>query len=363
MRKAIISILGGAAILGAPWLLLLAPTPLSEDVSVAVAYLLIFAVVSWARFEWPEWADAATWVYCLAGILAIAVAFFAGSLPLSLIALVAALIGYRLSYLEKWSGLILASVGAVYVGAAQLVPIDQWPRLGYALVLMVAGTLIFGFGQILATKEEEEERGLQLRQAGMVGPFLGSLIGLAAGDQSQVTIMALAVGGGLLFAEGYIEFSQATEEIAGGIIIAAYEWLLVSSGATIIFAYTLPWVIYFAYLAHMRKPDSLGHDVMVGLALAVLTIPVAIVALGSGGDIYGLGLVLAGLVISIVGSVQLSPLVTWWGAGTVLIEGAYILPKYLAPNTELPFIAGAIGLVIFAIAVMVHMNREEAEED
>lgn len=363
MRKAFISIIGGVAILGAPWLLRFAPPPLSENVSIAVCYLLIFAVVSWARFEWPDWADAAVTVYILAGLAAIGVAAFAGSVTLALVALVAALIGYRLSYLEKWSGLIFASVGAVYAGAAQLVPIDQWPRLGFALVLMVGGTLIFALGQILSTKEEQEERGLQLRQAGMVGPFVGSLVGLAAGDQSQITIMALAVGGGLLLAEGFIEGSQSTEEIAGGIIIAAYEWLLVSSGASLIFAYTLPWVIFFAYLAHMRKPDSLGHDVMVGLALAVLTIPVAIEALGSGGDVYGLGLVLAGLVISIVGSVQLSSLVTWWGAGTVLIEGAYILPKYLAPNTELPFIAGGIGLVIFAIAVMVHMNHEEPDEN
>jgi hypothetical protein len=361
MRKAIISIISGAVILGAPWLLRLAPAPLSENVSIAVTYLLIFAIVSWARFEWPDWADAGVTVYCLAGLMAVAVASFAGSVTLSLVALVGALIAYRLSYLEKWTGLIFASVGGLYVGVVQIVPIDQWPRLGFAAVLMVTGTLIFAFGQIISSKEEE--RGLQLRQAGMVGPFLGSLVGLAAGDQSQVTIVALAVGGGLLFAEGFIEGSQSSEEIAGGIIIAAYEWLLVSSGAELVFAYTLPWVIYFAYLAHVRKAESLGHDVMVGLALAVLTIPIAIAALSPGGDIYGLGLVLAGLVISIVGSVQVSQLVMWWGAGTVLIEGAYILPKYLLPNTEWPFIAGGIGLAIFAIAVMVHMNHEEPDED
>ena len=207
---------------------------------------------------------------------------------LAVVSLVIALVAYRLSFLEKWTGLVFVSIGGVYIGVSQLVPLNQWANSGFAAVLMMAGIVVFALGQIVSAKDPE--RGVVMRQAGLVGPFLGCIVGLAAGDQSQITIVALAVGGGVLFAEGYIEGSTSTEEIAGAIIIAAYEWLLASAGAQMVYAYTLPWVIYFAYLAHVRKEGSLGRDVMTGLALAALTFPIVVQSVSAGGDIYGLEL-------------------------------------------------------------------------
>ena len=51
MKKVLTSAIVGLILLVAPWFLRMAPAPLSSYGAIAVAYLIVCLVVSWARFE------------------------------------------------------------------------------------------------------------------------------------------------------------------------------------------------------------------------------------------------------------------------------------------------------------------------
>jgi hypothetical protein len=177
-----------------------------------------------------------------------------------------------------------------------------------------------------------------------------------------VPILSLAAAGGLFWIEAYVQGSRVRQEIAGGVLLATYCWLMVYNHIVEVQLYSLPWAAYFAFLAARRSAESeqLSRNVLVGTALAALTFPITIQALSPTGQIYGIELIFIGLFLMVIGSSQLMRLVLWWGAGTAAIEGLYLLPKYFAPDSQYPTIFGLLGLAAFACIVMYVARRQDS---
>jgi hypothetical protein len=226
---------------------------------------------------------------------------------------------------------------------------------------MVAALVLFAVGYQLDT--EHAEIGAVIRMSALAGPFLGTLVTLATGDAGQMPMICLLVGGGLLLAESILENSLSVAIIAGSIILAAFDWLLVQTRVFEVQIYALPWTIYFAYLARRLHTSNSAHFAYMSLALATITLPIMAEASSEKGIFYGFEVIGVGLALAFIGSLTLNTLMMWWGVSVTVIEILYLVPKYFFPDSQLPLICGALGLVAIAVSVMAKMSREDSEAE
>jgi hypothetical protein len=295
--------------------------------------------------------------YVLSLLASFITALLSGSDTLLWVSLIAAMLMYWLSYFERRADLGYVAITIAYLGLSQLVTALQWPEGAYAAILVASGVSFYALGYVLSNRVGDQEHSQALRVGGVVGPFLGTLLSLTGGP-SQVPILCLASAGGLFWVEALVQKSRVRQELAGGVLLATYCWLLAYNHITEIQIYSLPWVAYFAYLASRRLPtEQISRSVLVGAALASLTFPIAVQSFGATGQLYGLELIFIGLVLMVIGASQLHRLVLWWGAGTSVIEGLYLLPRYFAPDSQYPTIFGLLGLAAFAVVVIYTQRR------
>ena len=301
--------------------------------------------------------------FILAAIGALGCAAPAGPLYMLIASVVAAGLCFIIGQTKHNSAFYYLAAACVYLAIAQLTMLAYLGPDSYAATFSALGILTFALGYKV-TKTSEPD-GATLRYIGLVGPFLASLLCVLGGAADEAPIVALALGGLLLGTESILTKSLVLLELAGCIVLAAYNWLLVTSHIFQVHYFILPWAVYFAYLSvkHNLPDHETEHNVLLALALAVITFPLALIATFPDGALYGLELIFVGLTLSIVGSALPSMLTLWWGLSAAFIEALYILPKFILPSSDIPFITGSVGLVVVAISVLIHAGGRREEED
>lgn len=367
MRKAGSAAAVAIALLGAPWLaLLLSPTGLEGGYGfVAGAYLVVAGIAWWWRtgvLEAPgrvQFFPTATTVLALAA--ALLASLVAGPFSLMIVSVSASCLIFAIAEYEKRPGLIYWGSGLIYLALTQIVGLGGLPSWNYGLVTLALGLLLFGFGA--KTGRDQAKFAAALRYGGLIGPFLGVLLTIGVDGAGEMPMLCLALGGGLVLVEAFIENSIFMAVIAGGLVLAAYDWLLVYGGVVEAQLYSLPWIAYFTYLAYRTWKNPTARVSYVSLALATLTLPMMAEASGDGGIYYGAEVVFIGMTLAIIGSATSNLLITWWGGGVALLEILYLVPKYLWPGSEIPLICFSLGLAALAIAAMVRMSRPDIRDE
>lgn len=356
---ACIAILGALA---APVLIWTVAQPALDMGQVAIGYLILVPILIWWRTRLRGWPDAGDGLgvsgYVLALIASFVAAVISGPQTLLGISLAAAAVMNWLSYFEKRPDLSYVAITATYLGLTQVVTTQHWPEGAYAAILVASGVVFYLIGYLL--ENADPKRSQAFRLGGVIGPFLGTLLSLT-GSPSQIPILCLAGAGGLFWVEAYLQRSRVRQELAGGVLLATYCWLLAYNHISEVQIYSLPWAAYFAYLASRRGPtQELARSILISAALAALTFPIALQSLSDTGQLYGMELIFLGLVLMVIGASQLQRLVLWWGAGTSAIEALYLLPKYFAPDSQYPLIFALGGLAVFAVVVMFTQGRRDS---
>lgn len=358
LRQSVLAFMATLSSLAIPFVLLrqVPAEPLSWGI-VATGYLVLTgALVAW-RQKLRGWADSGDMVgaagYLLGLLLAIIAASLDGPHWLLVIGLLTTVALLGLSYLENRAEYVYVAAVSAYLALFQIHEIAGWPFEYTALVMLLAGAGIYGIGAVLP----DSERAKALRYSGLIGPYIGAITGLNFDSDNLAPVASLAVGGGLLWAEARRQNQPSTEEVAGGILILSYNWMLSRLDITQAQLFTLPWAAYLGYLAYRRR--ARGHqvyDIFAAGALAVLTLPIAGQAMEEGGQLYGLELILIGLGLVVVGAATRYRLLAWWGAGTLVAEVLYqmrdflyALPKYL--------ISAGLGLALLAVAIVLLQRR------
>lgn len=329
----------------------------------AVAATLLLEVpilVWWARRlrGWPDSGEAVGAAgYLLAMVLALCAGAFASQTALLVVGLVVGGALYALSLTEHRPEYIYGAAASLYLALAQLAGIYNWNLASVSLILLFAGGAIYALGAV----EENPDRSLPLRYSGLVGPFIGAFLGIGQESHHLEPVLAMAAGGGLLFAEARRQAQPLLEEVAGGVLILSLNWFMNVIDVTQLQAYSVPWAAYTAFLAYRRRDR--GHEVYDGfvvVALAILTIPLAGQALGENGQGYGLLLIFEAMALVFLGMGLSYRLVTMWGVVTLVLEVLYqlrdffyALPKYL--------ISAGLGLVLLAIAIVMLQRRGNDE--
>jgi hypothetical protein len=315
------------------------------------------ALVWWARrIRYLDASGPAVGVfgYSTALIMAVGAAAIPSSTSLFWGALAGALGFYLISVYERQAGFVFLAGIAFYVALFQPAIIFDSNLSVTAVLLLLGGGAVYGLGHV----DADAERAKALRYTGVCGPFLGACLGFSDGLDHVEPVLALAGGGGLLYAEADREDQPVLKEVAGAIVIVAFNWFCAVYDVTQVQAYTLPWAAYMAFLGYRRRAGGhAAYDVWVALALAILTFPLAGQALASDGQLYGLLLIIEALALVITGMALSYRLVTIWGIATLVIEVLYqmrdilfALPKY--------FISAALGLGLLAAAIVMLQRRK-----
>ncbi len=360
LRQSAFSLLAILSLLALPFVLFrgyLDPALPWSAVSIALL-AEVPALVWWTRFM-RGWPDSAEQVGVFAYVSALALAVFTAAVSsvnaLSAVAIAVAVIFFVLSYTEGQPLFVYGEAISLYVAALQQAAIFHLdPAVAGPLLFLLAGAGLYAFGYT----ESDARRSEALRYSGLAGPFLGSLFGLYQETQHLAPVAALAGGGALLWAEARRQAQPVVAEVAGGVLVLAFNWFTSVEGVTQTQAYTLPWAAYIAYLAYRRRDR--GHeayDGLVGLALAVLTLPLAGQALADDGQVYGLILIGVALALVFLGMSINYRLLTIWGAATLVAEVLYqlrdffyALPKYV--------ISATLGLALLAVAIVLLSRRK-----
>jgi hypothetical protein len=143
-------------------------------------------------------------------------------------------------------------------------------------------------------------------------------------------------------------------EVALGTGIVALEWLLFQTGVRTLQVYTHIWALFLAFLAVWRaglRQSDKEHSYTL-LALTVLTLPLALQALGNEGEFYGWLLIVEHIILMLIGIALARPLVMRWGLWVAVAAVLYQLRSltYLA----LGFLAAV--LIVIAIRVLQKNN-------
>ncbi len=310
----------------------------------AVAAMLLVEVpvlVWWARRMrgWPDSGEAVGVAgYLLAMILALGAAAFSSSTALFGVGLAVAGMLYALSITEHRSEFIYGAAASLYLGLSQLAVIYNWNIASTSLALLLAGAALYALGAV----EEDSGRSLAMRYSGLIGPFIGAFLGIDQEAHRVEPVVALAVAGGLLFAEAKRQTQPLLQEVAGGVLILSLNWFMNIIDVTQLQLYTVPWALYVAYLAYRRRDR--GHEVLDGfvvVSLAILTIPLASQALGENGQGYGLLLIFEAIALVFLGMGLKYRLITMWGGCYPGARGAISTSGFLLCLTKIPNFGGS----------------------
>ncbi len=359
LRSSGLALLAILPALAAPYVLVrqVVEPPLGWGALAAAYLVLAGALVAWREKlrGWPESGDATGIAgYALALLLAVLAAAASGASALLLTGLAVGLSLYALSYRESAaSACVYLAAASVALALLQLPELANWPAGSSATILLLAGAAFYGLGLVAP----DHARAQALRYSGVAAPFAGAVFGLVTALDSNAPIAALAVGALLLFAEGRRAARPGVQELAGGVMLVAFNWYLGRQNVTQTQFHTLPWAAYLAFLAYRRR--HLGrsvYDLFTLAALAVLTFPIAGQALADDGQLYGLELIFIAIALVLVGAAIKYKLLAWWGAATLVAEVLYqlrdffyALPKY--------FISAGLGLALLVVAIVLLQRR------
>ena len=327
-------------------------------VTAALLLALVPVLVWWSRrmVNWPESGRAVGQTgYIVALVLALVTAFFSSATVVLEVALAAAAAWYIISLTEREPVFIYAAAATLYLAMFQPGFIFTWEAAMTAVLLLATGGVLYAIGAV----EPDKERSLALRYSGLIGPFLGALAGLFTFAPPRIEpVLSLAAGGGLLWVEGRRQGQEVIREFAGAVWVLALNWAFAVWDVTQTQAYTLPWAAYVALLAYRRRhQETEAFNGLIGIALAILTIPLAGQALADDGQIYGLLLIIEAIALVFLGIALSNKLIRSWGIATLVLEVLYqmkdvflAMPKYL--------ISAGLGLALLVIAIVLLQRRK-----
>jgi hypothetical protein len=210
----------------------------------------------------------------------------------------------------------------------------------------------------LAYLDSHPARRQVLRLSGIIGPLLAAAWGVTDLSGGPAGPGALAIAGGLMLLEARVRRLSVLAEWGGAFMILAADWFFIRQGLTNAQYYSLPWSAYLAYLAYRRRHQARAtYEGVVGVALGLLTLPVAVQAVASDGQIYGLELIFLAIGLVFAGVALRYKLVSWWGAGTLIAEVLYQLRSFLLGVPKY-FISALLGLALLAVAVILLSRRK-----
>lgn len=286
--------------------------------------------------------------------LAWATSYSAGAL--AIVAFIIAIISYWLSYVETEPNVVVVAAILAYVSATAFVYSLKLNNQDlYVYEFLVTGFALYGVGLL-----QNNLRGRLLRYTGIVGPYLGVAAQGSLDLVHSVPILSLFGGGALTMSEAISEKSIVGQEVAAGVLVAAFEWLLGFAGIRTLQVFTHVWAAYFAILAyrHRNEPRPDNKDLLTVVALAVLTVPLTFESLAPGGQLYGLLLTMESIGIILAGMALRYKLVLYWGIVTLVGEVLYQLkdvilglPKY--------FISAGLGLALLGAAIYFLSRRHD----
>jgi hypothetical protein len=325
---------------------------------VALAYLFVTpAFLRWRMLMkgWPESADAVgASGYLLALFAALMTAGLQGHGTLLVVGAIVSGALFWVSYYEQQPVYVYISSAVKYLAALQIVPLTNWPSEAYALIVILIGGASYAAGHVMT----DSVRGQALRWSAIAATLFGAFF--ASTSDSLTPIASLALGGALLWKEANRQQQPVVAEVGMGILMVAFSWLLGHYDVEQTQAYSLPWTAFFGYLTYRRRNGARDiYDLFTGFTLFILTFPIAGQALGdTNGAWYGLELIFIAIGLVLYGASVGNKLISWWGAGTLIIEVLYqmrdvlfALPKYL--------ISAALGLALLGVAIYLLQRRKD----
>jgi hypothetical protein len=324
---------------------------------VAAAYLAMTPLYLWWRRlsrGWDKSSDAVGMSgYLMAMGAALLAAMISGHVATLLVGLAVAAGLFGLSYLEDKVGFIYASSAIKYLAALQIIPLTHWDQSAYAVIVIVVGAASYAAGLSMT----HPGRAQALRYSAIMATLFGAIFVTVSESLSPIASMAL--GGALLWAEARRQYKWTVEEVAVGVEVLAFNWLLGHFHVEQTQLFTIPWAAYFAFLAYRHRDKKDRYDLFTVLSLLALTLPIASQALSeTNGPLYGLELILIAIALVAVGFGLHNRLISWWGAGTLVVETLYqmrevlfALPKYL--------ISAGLGLGLLAAAIILLQRRKD----
>jgi hypothetical protein len=223
-------------------------------------------------------------------------------------------------------------------------------------VFIVLGLLQYAaaYGGLVSTSGRQR----YLRYAAVASGVLGAGSIFVYGESNLLMIVNLAMVSVFMYLEGNKDNNQDTRDVALGVGMAALQWLLFVVEIRNFQIYSHLWALFFAFLAFWRS--SLGQsDKEQGytiLALSVLTLPLAVQALGDQGELYGWLLIVEHISIMLLGMLINRPLVKRWGLWVSVAAVLYQLRSltYLA--------LGFLAVVVIVIALRVLQKNNDQNE-
>ncbi len=212
--------------------------------------------------------------------------------------------------------------------------------------LSLLGLLHYGAAMVLDVSELRR----QYIRFSAIGAFAIAAATVMVYEQTTFPmILALFATAGLLYFEGQHNKSVTMQEFALGVAMAAIQWLLYLVGLREFLVYSHLWALFFANLAVQRyaRGDLAKEYSYTLTALMILSLPLAIVALGNQGQLYGWLLIIEHLLLLLLGMVINRPLVRQWGLWVSVMAVLYQL-------RDLTFLAlGFLAIVLISIAIRV----------
>lgn len=204
-----------------------------------------------------------------------------------------------------------------------------------------------------------------LAYTGLAGTYLAALTpGNTAGSyqtydtyyrgEPWLNAMSLLTAGALTTYEAFLAHHRTMLYVGGAITLTGLQWLIYTQGVEEFQLYTHMWALYFGLLAwHAWRANR--HDeqrLFTGLGLGVLTIPLALAALG-GNTTYGLLLLLEGTGLVLFGLWLKDTLISRWGLAVAVGSVLYQLREYQF------FVLALLGAGIIGISVYLLLKREK----
>jgi hypothetical protein len=325
-------------------------TPLSWT-AVAFAYLALAIALVGIKHIIRTWsataADTGRAIYIFALLVALGTAWAAGPRTMMAVSLAMAALALFLRYYERSVAGVVAATALTYLALAQLSAIFLLGPEAESSIWFLAGVAFYLVGLRRGLTDEDAKA---LRYGGIIGVAVTAFRG-SGFDPSVLPVVALSAVGLLVIAESMKEKQKSGSEIGVGIMVVSLNWLVAKQSIDQTQLYTIPWAIFAAYLAYRHRNDGKDtKDFLTGVALAVLTLPIAAQALALDGQLYGLELIAVSLGLVWLGATIRYRLISLWGAGALVAEVLYqmrdiifAIPKYL--------ISALIGVALLALAV------------
>lgn len=350
-----------AAVVYLPWLILMRLTSIFSLDYMALVYIIVALIIMLVRFnvldKWLEGKVAGIIGYSSSLLIALIISIGAKNEILLAVLLLMALVLYLINMWERAKPLILLAMGFIYLATWPIANIYNFDAITVGLIITTVGIVMYLFSQLVT-----DEGKIYIRYSGIIGPYLGTCIGLNS-EKSLHPIAMLFVAGVLSFYEGYEQKKDFAKYISTAVMIVSLELLFNYYNVKETQYYTIVWAAYFGIIAYLRflKNDISGKDVAAIIGLGFLTIPLLFQAHYSKEYGYGLLLGIEGILLLIAGMLGNYKLIVRWGAVTLVIIVLDQMKDYLAAMPKW-IIIGGIGIIFLVGATYLLSRRHDQTE-